>query len=113
MSVSFTIAGAPEDFEGDMNLSNVNARAILEYLGVDNPELYGDMRSFELRNLCMKAIERLLINGDKGVKTTVQKFEDGPLVIDYGRPEGYMIRRIKQLYDLTLKAGDIGVICWG
>ena len=113
MSVSFTIAGAPEDFEGDMNLSNVNARVILEYLGVDNPELYGDMRSFELRNLCMKAIERLLINGDKGVKTTVQKFEDGPLVVDYGRPEGYMIRRIKQLYDLTLKAGDIGVICWG
>lgn len=112
MSVSFTIAGVSQD-DADINLSNANARAILEYLGIDNPELYGDMRSFELRNLCMKAIERLLINGDKGVKTTVQKFEDGPLVVDYGRPEGYMIRRIKQLYDLTLKAGDIGVICWG
>lgn len=112
MSVSFTIAGVSQD-DADINLSNANARAIIEYLGIDNPELCGEIRSFELRNLCMKAVERLLINGDKGVKTTVQKFEDGPLVVDYGRPEGYMIRRIKQLYDLTLKAGDIGVICWG
>lgn len=112
MSVSFTIAGASQDV-GDINVSNVNARAILEYLGIDNPELYGNMRSFEFRNLCKKAIERLLINGDKGVKTTVQKFDNGPLVIDHGRPEGYLIKRIKGLYDLTLKAGDIGVICWG
>lgn len=112
MSVSFTIAGVSQD-DADINLSNANARAILEYLGIADAELCGEIRSFELRNLCTKAIERLLINGDEGVKTTVQKFENGPLVIDYGRPEGYMIRRIKQLYDLTLKAGDIGVICWG
>jgi hypothetical protein len=110
MSITFGIAG--RDSDADINLSNANASALLEWIGIP-PAPGGEIPAKELgarvrRRLWPEHRER----GDEGLAASVLTEPGRCTLIDYGRDAGYFQRRALQLLRLADVAGD-GLIGWG
>lgn len=93
---------------GEFNLSNMNARGFLDFIGVPaNEELYGSMPARDLLPLCRRALWPELASRDEGTPTV----ETGNVIL-CGRPAGYLQTRAAQLLELCELAGDTE-ISWG
>lgn len=85
--------------EAEVNVSNVNARYLLELLGVEAEELYGKMSGSEFLGRVLLA-EALSV-GDPGVPAT----QEGNFV-ECGRAEGYADARLASLREVAQAAAD-------
>jgi hypothetical protein len=101
-----------------LNLSNANARALLDWLhlpGADEPQPEG-MRSVDsVRRRCMLRLWKIKKNEDLGTPTIEYRVPQGPKVIELGRRPGYLPEKAQQLYDLCTWAEESGFthISWG
>lgn len=91
----------------DVNVSNINARAILEVLGLDSTDLCGDLQAEDFlgRILVAQALNPV----DAGVPA----YADGS-VVNCGRPEGYMDSQLIRLQAIAEHAAKHDqLIAWG
>lgn len=117
MSVTFSVAGQRydiEDYDSHVNVSNANARVLLDALGApgaDEPQPYGSMLASDLAHLCMK-----LVNGsevDAGEKPSEPLRDAASVhVVHCGRRPGYTQETAQRLWKLALKAPPKGEISW-
>lgn len=110
MSITFFIAG--RDSDESMNLSNSNAWALLEWVGIP-PDHGGAVSARELAALARRRLwPEVCERGDEGISPSVTKTPGCCTLIDSGRRPGYFQERAGQLLRLAEAAGD-GVIAWG
>ena len=110
MSLSFFVenAAAPE-----LNLSNVNAVALLLWLGYRRDEIETAGCRLPARDLAARCRRRLWPerrNEDPGIAPAVDRAPGRATVIDCGRPAGYCQERAGQLLELADIAGDGDVV---
>jgi hypothetical protein len=110
MSITFFVAG--QDSDADINLSNVNAWALLEWIGI-TPDHDGSIPARELAALTRRRLwPELRARGDEGIAPIVDTTRGGATFVDCGRRAGYFQERASQLLQLADMAGD-GTIAWG
>ena len=110
MSITFAISGRCS--EDDINLSNANAAALLEWIGLAAaPEGTIDARELGARVRRRLWPERRE-DGDAGVPSSVSTAPGRCTLIDCGREAGYLQRRANQLLQLAEQAGDASIV-WG
>ena len=110
MSITFCIADAEEG--ATMNLSNANASALLEWIGVA-PAPGGSIPARELAALARRRLwPEVRQRGDEGLELIVDKSPGRCTLIDCGRRGGYLQERAAQLLKLAESAGN-GSIAWG
>lgn len=107
MSVTFSVRGQVPDYETDhgwINLSGVNARAVLDALGIEGgPDLCGEIRGRELRLACETYLAKPTADAPK-LGVIEARF------VEFGRRSGYVSDRVKALLGLAALAGDLGII---
>ena len=123
MTVSFnplkangdTFSRVPELDDLEVSLSNANARDVLDALGID--DLYSTA-PWPLP--CFKAVlvvarRQRLGHASPAIPTTETREPGSMLLIDCGRDEGYVERKLALLSDLVNRAADVGAthIGWG
>ncbi len=106
MTVTFSVRGLDVDWEDSstyVNVSNVNARALLEWLGLEPGEfLTGSVSSSELAARCRRRLwTNVARNEDPGTPPRVDRRPSRCTVYDSGRPVGYLLLRTEQLLALT------------
>lgn len=90
----------------DVNLSNTNARFVLDKLGFDVAELVGGCSAEEFKGRVLLALA--LYGHDEGVPPTTTGN-----VTDCGRAEGYLQQRLTELLALSENAlSDKKWVCW-
>lgn len=116
MSVTFSIRGVEVDYDNPepgtyLNLSNANARLVLQRLGLASEDLYGSVRGEALIRLCERALKN---NQDDGGTPDVEESAPGLATVIYGgqRP-GYFSEKFNLLREMGVRAGQLGVIIWG
>jgi hypothetical protein len=110
MSITFFVAG--QDSYADMNLSNSNAWALLEWIGI-TPDHGGSIPARELAALTRRRLwPEVRERGDEGIAPSVDTAPGRCTLIDCGRVAGYFQGRASQLLQLADAAGD-GTIAWG
>ena len=110
MSITFFVAGQESDV--DMNLSNSNAWALLEWIGI-TPDHGGSIPARELAALTRRRLwPGLRERDDQGIPPSVHTVPGRCTLIDCGRDAGYFQERATQLLQLADSAGD-GTITWG
>jgi len=90
------------DNDPSVNMSNNNAAHILGLLGLideNGPFMSGSLGTEEMRGRILLA--RALAPNDAGVPSSTIKIENGPTIIDGGRPEGYSDKRLLQLDEIV------------
>lgn len=93
----------------DVNLSNANAYAVLERLGVE-PEDY-DVGQMDAHEMIGRAMVGNVGRDDSGILTTdTGRQAHGPRVIDFGVPAGYYGARLGALTDLAVEAARRGAL---
>ena len=97
--------------EAEFNLNNRNAVDLLAWLELPTEE-YGSVPARELAAKCRRRTWDVARNHDPAIEGDEYKVQNGPLVIEGCRPEGYLRHRVEQLLQLAEKAGD-GQIVWG
>ena len=103
MSMTFYVA---EEQDGpEVNMSNGNAWAVLEFIGVE-PDYGGEIDAEELVALCaQKLIRDTAAPPAPGVPVTETQIPGGARIINWGRPEGYREARTLDLFKLATHAG--------
>lgn len=116
MSVTFQVKGQTIDVEdlGDpespfLNVNNRNGAELLWRLGLDDQELYGELRAGEFKKRC----EAALTQPDPGIKAHDGTGAKGARWHDMGRPAGRIHQHLQHLAKIAEDAGELGVICWG
>ena len=95
-----------------VQLSNANARDFLDWLGLDNQELFGDMGARQLAPLLRRRLWPIhRERGDEGRRGGIERTPGRPTLIDCGRPVGRLAEYAERLLALAEYAGD-GVIVW-
>jgi hypothetical protein len=139
MSITFSIEGRRHDCKEpwecgecllfNVNVSNTNAYAILEWLGL-NPDPWGQANNCDPTDFAARCRRRLwpeAFNEDQGVQPTadgrpidtssdesMEKSVEGARVIDCGRRPGYLKDRTAQLLVLADEAIRLGSkVVWG
>jgi hypothetical protein len=112
VSIDFSIAGPDYSDEETLNLSNMNALGLLEWIGVA-PDYCGSIAAKDLaasirRRLWPEHRQRR----DEGVTVQISALPGRCTVVDCGREAGYFQKRARTLLALAEKAQD-GHICWG
>jgi hypothetical protein len=108
MSVTFSINHRrTDDDEHWMDLANVNAARLLEWLGILVDHLVGEMPAREVAALCRRRLWPEPRNFDPATPDEVS----GRMYC-FGRPAGYLRQRTAELLELAELAGD-GLISWG
>ena len=123
MTVSFnplkanghTFSRVPELDDLEVSLSNDNARDVLQALGID--DLYS---TTPWPIACFKAVlvvarRQRLGHASPAIPTTETREPGSMLLIECGRDEGYVERKLALLSDLVNRAADVGAthIGWG
>jgi hypothetical protein len=119
MSVTFSPTGHKHSCENPfecpvcsvlhLNVSNANARALLQWLDLEYGDLWGEINASELAAKCRRRLWPEERNIDPGVPAV----EEGR-VIDCGRRPGYLPERTAQLLKLAEEAQKMGVtVSWG
>lgn len=122
MSVLFDIVDAnwPRDPDGCalppapmyVNLSNVNARAFLEWIGLDSPALYGEIPARELAAILRRRLwPSRRHHGDEGESPQTLKQPGRATFINGGRAPGKLAAYAERLLALAEFAQD-GTIAW-
>ena len=110
MSITFFVTG--QDSDADMNLSNSNAWALLEWIGI-TPDHGGSIPAQELAALIRRRLwPEVRERGDEGTAPSVDAAPGHCTLIDCGRVAGYFQARASQLIQLADAAGE-GTIAWG
>jgi hypothetical protein len=110
MSITFFIAG--QDSDETLNLSNANAWALLEWIGIA-PDHGGSVPARELAALTRRRLwPEMRERDDEGVSPSVDEAPGRCTMIDCGRRPGYFQDRAEQLLRLAECAGE-GPIAWG
>jgi hypothetical protein len=112
MSVSFYLGNLENgtttiDFveDLDINLSNGNARMVLNALGIpDTDDLCGHTDRVQLANLCASWLQQHIGKQSAKIETSVTRGTFGATFIDCGVPEGYINQRIRQLSEAARAA---------
>ena len=117
MSVTFSIRGAFFDWDDSrtyLNVSNVNARALLEWLGLEADEaLTGSVRCSELAARCRRRLwGNVARNEDPGESPFVERGTAGAVLFVGGRRPGYLRERTEQLLALAMSDPE-GIIDFG
>ena len=92
------------------NMSNANARDFFQAIGVDSRDLCGEATSRDLRRRAERIVRAAV---DPGLPTYVDATAGQAMLINCGRPEGYLRERAEDLLKLCELVGDLGRICWG
>lgn len=122
MSVNFYNPANPADYNEEtgewtggteLNVSNVNARDLLAFLGLDlegdNDDLYGQILAKDLEVLCRR---RLMVASVKGNDPALPTTEEGNF-INCGRGEGYLVEKTKVLLKIAQeRKSDEDRIVW-
>ena len=117
MTVTFSVRGLDVDWDDPstfVNVSNVNARALLEWLGLEPGEfLHGSVSSSELAALCRRRLwGNVARNEDPGTPGHEDRRPMRCPVFYAGRPPGYLRLRTEQLLLLAQRRPD-GTIDFG
>lgn len=121
MSITFYAAQETEDAEGriismvealdafEVNVSNSNAFALLDRLGIE-ADYCGSMAAEDFLGRAMVAnVGRL----DDGIDSTTERGRGGATVIDCGLRPGYYADRMTSLAELASKAAAHGyLVAW-
>jgi hypothetical protein len=121
MSVSFYLGNLKDgatmiDFvkDLDIDLSNSNARMVLNALGLPNTDdLCGHMDRVQFANLCASWLQQHIGKQSPKIETSVARGTFGATFIDCGVPEGYINQRIRQLSEAARTACNGNIIYWG
>ncbi len=123
MSVSFTLLKAnghsfiplPGHDDREFSLSHANAADVLHALGLEASfsERPWPIQCF--RTLLIVARRKRLGHASPAIPVTETRKPGTMLVIDCGRPEGYIERKLAQLSDLVNEGVEIGAthVGWG
>jgi hypothetical protein len=115
MGIEFTIKGQRMDYETGANyvqMSNSNARMVLEYLGIAF-DYCGEIPVKELKPLCMRRTWKVARNETPAIEPSEEQLPGQCKVIFGGLPENYEQEKAKSLLKLCELAGEDGVIQWG
>ena len=121
MTVLFDIRGAewPQDEDGVrsspaemyLNISNSNARAFLNWVGLHQHELWGEMQARELAALLRRRLWPERRNhDDEGRDGFIERGAHGALFTSYRRDPGKLASYTERLLRLAEYAGDRTVI---
>ena len=123
MSVSFTLLKAngqrfdplPGHDDREFSLSNANAADVLHALGLEDSFSERPWPIHCFRALLIVARRKRLGHASSAIPVTETRKPGTMLVIDCGRPEGYIERKLAQLSDLVNEGVDIGAthVGWG
>ncbi len=104
---------SPDD--SDLSLSNDNAYDVLAALGIDDSCSSSPWPIARFRSLLAVARRNLLGHRSPAIPTTEHSEAGRMTVIECGRPEGYVERRLKDLSDLVNRGLDAGAthVVWG
>jgi hypothetical protein len=114
VSVTFRLAGEPNDDNNQVNVSNVNGREILRVLhvpGADAPDLCGEVPAAVLARLCMRFMNGAEPDPELAAVDVVGAPGQARLFV-CRRREGYLRDQAGRLWRLALEAGPGGVVCW-
>jgi hypothetical protein len=97
--------------EFDVQMSNSNARDVLEALGLDRDDLCGSMNAADLLGRC-------LVGGalapDVELVGYEQRGDNGAQIIDVGRAKGYVPAKLAAIEALCYEAQRLGRdVTWG
>jgi hypothetical protein len=93
-----------EPTQPEVNVSNANARELLDMLGVDPGELVGRFDATELHNKCALAMLDPDLY-DEGRPSVESQGAGGARIIDVGRRPGYwadLLARLQQVADAAM-----------
>lgn len=114
MSVTFFIPDSSHP-EHELNVSNANARSILEWLGYSQEasgDLCGEMPARALAARCQRRLWPEARNVDAGVAPEVVQTPGRATLVECGRDAGYLNDRTQKLLHLATAAGT-GVVHFG
>lgn len=83
----------------EMNVSNTNARGLLELLGLDVEDMSGEVDAKGLVGRILMA--QALASGDVGRPAISESSEGSPTMIDCGRSVGYYDSRLTELAEIA------------
>lgn len=112
MSVTFSVRGTDVDWDDQstyLNVANGNARVLLQSLGLDCEDLYGEIRSLDLRKACEAAAGM----EDPGEPGFTDRTPGRATLVYCGRSAGRVHYYLESLMGLCDRAGDLGIISWG
>lgn len=106
MSVTFYPLTGEHDDRPDLNVSNVNARALFDLLGIehDDFDLCGRMPALDFQALVILAQARIAVTGEDG---GTPDHVEGRFV-SFGRGPGYLADRLETLANVAAWAYDHG-----
>jgi hypothetical protein len=124
MSVTFSIQGLEYDLEDTthddrwLNVSNVNARDVLEALGIACGDgLIGSVRAHDLEKACVAYLARPThddgIPAGSNARHSVDASMHYARFLEPGRRAGYVSEKVEHLLRITRRAGKLGVIRYG
>ncbi len=123
MSVSFTLYKAygqrfdplPGDDDREFSLSNAHAADVLDALGIDVTFSERPWPLHCFRALLIVARRKRLGHASPAIPITETRKPGTMLVIDCGRPEGYIEQKLARLSDLVNEGVEIGAthVGWG
>lgn len=96
----------------EINISNVNARSVIAWLGLPDDDLCGAVPARELAARCRRRLWDEPRNHDPALPGGVEVGALGALLVDGGRPAGYLRRQVERLLALAERAGD-RFVSWG
>ncbi len=123
MSVSFTLLKAngqrfdllPGHDDREFSISNANAAAVLDALGIEDAFSERPWPLQRFRTLLIVARRKRLGHASPAILVTETQESGKILVIDCGRAEGYIEQKLGQLSDLVNEGVEIGAthLGWG
>jgi len=101
--------------DSELSLSNENAHDVLDALGIEDPYSSSPwpIAPFRAR---LAATRRKRLGHQSAAIATTERSEPGRMtIIECGRPEGYVERRLKDLSDLVNRGLAVGAthVDWG
>ena len=123
MTVSFNLLKAtgdlfthlPELDDLEFSLSNDNAAAVLDALGIENSFSASPWPLPCFKALLVVARRKQIGHASPAIPVTEMREPGSMLLIDCGRDQGYIERKLALLSDLVNRAADLGAthIGWG
>jgi hypothetical protein len=115
MSVTFFVVGEPPHCQLDdgscydcrlrsLNLSNVNARVLLEFVGLADTVDSGRARARELARR-IHAVRKM-------AALDIPESKQHAGLVEFRRHVTHYENRLAELLELCIRAGDLGVIAW-